>query len=90
MILRYAHHKPFNFQLPDRCDWQNWFSPDNKEGLVWYTDRSKTNEVTGVGCKMGSKEGHILQSWVPHHNMPGKNISHQGMHNGEYRKGLQR
>ena len=31
----------------------------NKEGLIWYTDGSKTNEGTGAGIyKLGSKKEH--------------------------------
>jgi len=43
MILRYAYHKPFKVQLPNKHEWQNGFNSDNKGGLVWYMDRSKTN-----------------------------------------------
>jgi hypothetical protein len=49
MLLRYAYHKPFTVKFPGRCEWQNKFNPDNKVGLVWYTDGSKTNKGTGAG-----------------------------------------
>jgi hypothetical protein len=32
MIVRYAHHKPFTVNYPDKC--VNEFSPDNTDGLV--------------------------------------------------------
>jgi len=43
MILRYAYHKPFKVQLPNKHKWQKGFNSDNKGGLVWYMDRSKKN-----------------------------------------------
>ena len=59
MIMRYTYHKPFTVQLPKKHKWQNGFHPDNKGGLVWYMDWSKTNQDTGAGVyKWGSKNGH--------------------------------
>jgi hypothetical protein len=49
MLLRYVYHKPFTVKFPDKCEWQNGFNPENKGGLVWYTDGSKTNKGTGGG-----------------------------------------
>jgi hypothetical protein len=61
MILRYAYHKPFKVLLSNKHEWQNRFYLDNMEGLVWYTDRSKTNEYTGAGeYKWGSERGIAL------------------------------
>jgi hypothetical protein len=58
-IPRHAYHKLFKVQLPDKCEWQNGFYPDNKGGLVWYTDVSKTNESTGAGVyRLGLKKRH--------------------------------
>jgi hypothetical protein len=37
-IPRYVYHKPFKIQ----SEWQNWLSPHNKGGLVWYMDASET------------------------------------------------
>jgi hypothetical protein len=48
ILPRYAYHKPFTVKFPDKCDWQNRFNPDNKGGLAWYTDGSKTNKGTGA------------------------------------------
>jgi len=57
MILRYAYHKPFKVQLSNKHELQNGFNLENKGGLVWYMDGSKTNEYTGAGvCKWG--KGH--------------------------------
>jgi hypothetical protein len=43
-------------KFPNNCEWQNRFNPDNKAGLVWCTDRSKT---TGVRVyKGGSRREH--------------------------------
>jgi ribonuclease HI len=59
MIPSYAFHTPFKVHLSNKHEWQNGFNLDNKGGLVWYIDRSKTNEGTGVGVyKCGSKRGH--------------------------------
>jgi len=48
MILRYAYHKPFKVQLFNKYEWQNGFNLENKGGLVWYTDGSKTHKNTLV------------------------------------------
>jgi hypothetical protein len=59
MIPRYKYHKPFKVQLLNKHEWQNVFNPRKKGGLVWYTDRSKTNKGTGARVyKWGSKKGH--------------------------------
>jgi hypothetical protein len=58
IIPRYVFHKPFKVHLSSKHEWQNGFNPDNKAGLVWYMDRSKTNEGTGTGVyKWGSRRG---------------------------------
>ena len=59
MVLRYAYHKPFMVKFPEKCKWQNGFKQDNKWGLVWYTDGSKTNKGTGAQrYRWGSRRGH--------------------------------
>jgi hypothetical protein len=66
MIPRYVFYKPFKVHLSRRHEWQNGFNPDNKGGLVWYTDGSKTNEGTGaVVYKWGSRRGHSFS--LGHH-----------------------
>jgi hypothetical protein len=49
MILRYAYYKPFTVKFPDKCEWQNVFTPNIKWDLVWYMDRSKTSKGYGSG-----------------------------------------
>jgi hypothetical protein len=49
MTLRYAYHKPFMVKFPEKLEWKKGFKLGIKEGLVWYTDRSKTNKGTGAG-----------------------------------------
>jgi len=44
-----VYSKTFTIKFPDKCEWQNVFNPDNKGGLVWYKDGSKTNKGTGAG-----------------------------------------
>jgi ribonuclease HI len=59
MTPRYVLHKPFKVPLSSKHKWQNRFNPDNKGGLVWYMDGSKTNEGTPAGVyKWGSRRGH--------------------------------
>jgi ribonuclease HI len=66
MIPRYVFHKPFKVHLFSRHEWQNGFNPDNKGGLVWYKDGSKTNEGTGARVyKWGSRRGHSFS--LGHH-----------------------
>jgi ribonuclease HI len=58
MTPRYAFHKPFNVHLSNKHEWQNGFNPNNKRGLVWYMDGSKTNEGTGADVyKWGLRKG---------------------------------
>ena len=65
MLLRYAYQKPFKVKLPNKCEWQNKFKPDNKGGLVWYTDRPKTNTGTGARIyRYGSRRGHSFSLWL--------------------------
>jgi hypothetical protein len=46
-------------KFPDMCEWQNGFNPDNRRGLVWYMDGSKTNKGTGARVyRWGSRRGH--------------------------------
>jgi ribonuclease HI len=66
MIPRYVFHKPFKVYLPSRHKWQNEFNPDNKGGLVWHMDGSKTNEGTDARVyKWGSRRGHSFS--LRHH-----------------------
>ena len=48
ILLRYVYHKTFTVKFPDKCKWQNGFNPDNRVGLVWYTDGYKTNKGNGT------------------------------------------
>jgi len=48
MLPRYEYHKPFKVKFPDKCGRQNRFNPDNKGGLVLYTD--------GLGCMDGARD----------------------------------
>jgi hypothetical protein len=66
MIPRYEFHKPFKVHLTSRHEWKNGFNPENKGGLVWYTDGSKTNEGTGAEVyRWGSGRGHSFS--LRHH-----------------------
>jgi hypothetical protein len=49
MPLQSAYYKPFTVRFPDKHEWQNGYSPDNKGGLIWYADRSGTSKGTGAG-----------------------------------------
>jgi len=59
MLPRKAYDKPFTVMFPDKCEWQSRFNPDDNGGLVWYTEKSKTNKGTGAGvCRWGFRRGH--------------------------------
>jgi len=59
MLLRYAYHKPFTVKFPEKRKWQNGLNRDNKQGLVWYADGSKTNKGTAAQrYRWGSRRGH--------------------------------
>jgi hypothetical protein len=49
MIPRFAFRKTFTVRLTSRSEWDRGFVPIRQEGLIWYTDGSKTNEGTGAG-----------------------------------------
>jgi hypothetical protein len=49
MIPRNVCDEPFTIRFPDRSEWKEGFQPDRKEGIIWYTDGSKTNKDTGTG-----------------------------------------
>ena len=50
-MTRYAYHKPFTAQFPDKCTWQNSLKTDITRGLVKYKDGSKTKQKALVlGC----------------------------------------
>jgi hypothetical protein len=48
MFLRYVHNKTLVVKFPDKHKWQLGFNPNNKGGLVWYTDRSMANKGNGA------------------------------------------
>jgi hypothetical protein len=48
MTQIYAFHKPFTVKLTSRNEWDRGLVPI-QGGLIWYTDRSKTNADTGTG-----------------------------------------
>jgi hypothetical protein len=59
MLPTYTFHKPFTVKFPDKCERQNRFSSNNKGGMGWYTEGSKTNKSTGAGVyRWGSRKGH--------------------------------
>jgi hypothetical protein len=65
MLPRYA-------QFPDKCEWQNGLQSDNKGGLVWYTDGTKTNKSTDAGAQeartalvLGSTPQHFMLRYMP-------------------------
>jgi len=48
-------------KFPDKREWQCVFNPDNKGGLVWHKDGSKTNKGTGAGgCRWCSRREHTF------------------------------
>jgi len=53
LLPRYVYQKPFIVKFPEKCEWQNWFNAENKWGLVWYTDGSKTKRLV-LGCINGA------------------------------------
>jgi hypothetical protein len=61
MTPRYVFHKPLKVPLSNKLEWQNGFNPDNKRGLVWFTDKSKANEGNSTQVyKWGLRKGHSV------------------------------
>jgi hypothetical protein len=53
-------------RFPDKCEQQFGLNSDNKGGLVWHTDGSKTNEGIAAGVySWGSRRGHIIRLGLP-------------------------
>jgi hypothetical protein len=46
---RHVYDKPFTIRLPERSKWKEWFEPEGKGGLIWFTDGCKTIKGTGAG-----------------------------------------
>lgn len=42
-------HKPHMVKFPDKHEWQFGLNSDNKGGLMWHTDGSKTNKGIAAG-----------------------------------------
>lgn len=49
MIPRHVCDKPFIVRFHDRSEWIDTFQPDEKGGLILYTEGSKTNKSMGAG-----------------------------------------
>jgi ribonuclease HI len=49
MIPRHVYDKLFKIRFPERGEWKKGFQPDRKEGLIWYTDGSKTGKKKDPG-----------------------------------------
>jgi hypothetical protein len=47
-IPRHFYDRSFTVRFPNRSECKDGFQPDGKEGLIWYTDCSKTNKDTGA------------------------------------------
>jgi hypothetical protein len=66
MLPRHACKKPFTGKFPAKNEWQNGLNSDNKGGLLWYADKSKTNKGTGAGVyRWGSRRGHSFSLGLP-------------------------
>ena len=85
-----AYHKPFKVQLPNKHEQQNGFNPGNMEAWSGIHNGPEPMKALVLQCTNGAQNGAQLQSWAPQHGIPDRNIYHQGMHNGEYRKGVER
>jgi hypothetical protein len=65
-FLDVHNQKPHIVKFPDKCEWQFGLNSDNKGGLVWHTDGSKTNKGIAAGvCRWGSRKGHSISLGLP-------------------------
>ena len=54
-------HKPHMVKFPDKHEWQFGLNSDNKGGLMWHTDGSKTNKGIAAGVyRWGWRRGHSI------------------------------
>jgi hypothetical protein len=58
MIPRHVYDKPFTIRFPDRSEWKKGFQPDRKDGLIWYSDCSKTKALE-LGCSAMGQGGNL-------------------------------
>jgi hypothetical protein len=52
IIPSHVYNKRFIVKFPDRSEQKNEFQSEIREGLIWYTDGSKTIKGIGTGCKI--------------------------------------
>jgi hypothetical protein len=57
MLLRYAYHKLFMVNCPDKCEWQNGFNPDKNGAWAGTQMSTRPIEALVLGCTDGSQEG---------------------------------
>jgi hypothetical protein len=55
-------HKSFTVKLPDKCEWRNEFNPDDKRGLVGYTDGAQEGDIASV---LGSTPWYSRLKYMP-------------------------
>jgi hypothetical protein len=78
MLPRYVrvYHRPFTVKFPDKCEWQNGFNPDNKGAWSGTQTGPRSIKVPVLVCIDAARKGGTLQSWAPHHGIPGSSICH--------------
>ena len=57
MLLRYAYHKLFMVNCPDKCGWQNRFNPDKNGAWAGTEMNPRPIEALVLGCTDGVQEG---------------------------------
>jgi hypothetical protein len=57
MFLRYAYHKLFMVNCPDKCEWQNRFNPDQNGAWAGTEMSPRPIEALVLGCTDGAQEG---------------------------------
>ena len=90
MIPTYAYHKPFKVQDPNKHEQQNESNPDNMEAWSGIQNDPEPMKALVLEHTHGAQKWAQLQSWAPQNGISDRNICHQGMHNREYRKGVER
>ena len=90
MTIRYAYHKPFKIQLLERVHGKMGLAQIRKGAWSGIQMGPKPMKTLVLGCTDGAQKRALLQPLAPHHGTPNRNRRYQGLHNGEYRKRLQR
>jgi len=78
------------FKLTNKQEWQQQVKPDIKEAWSGIQTGPKPVTVVVLGCRNGTQKRGTASVLVSTPQYSRQKYGHQGMHNGQFGKGLQR